>query len=152
MTDRIVFLDIDGVLNSEYWFTVNQFTKATFRDLDPASIACLNEITRQTGARIVVSSTWRLTSDFPALVEHLKRQGVQAEIIGRTPRLHRPMVRGHEISAWMQCQIREPESICILDDDSDMAYLLPRLVLTDPLVGLVRQDVARAVEMLGATP
>ncbi len=52
---RLVFLDFDGVLNSEA--SVAQL--GTRYKFWPTSIEALNEILAQSGARIVISSTWR---------------------------------------------------------------------------------------------
>lgn len=145
MTTPIVFLDIDGVLNSQEFFRQREMTKENWRDLDQSCIKELNTITSASGARIVISSTWRLTNDFPAIIGRLKSQGVEGDIIGRTPRLGR--VRGDEIFAWMQCQIEWPQFV-ILDDDSDMGHLMDWLVRTDPVMGLCRLDVGMAVRIL----
>jgi hypothetical protein len=144
MGEPVLFLDIDGVLNSQGFFGRRNETRLNYRDLDPSCIECLNEITAKSGARIVVSSTWRLTPRVPELVAHLKGQGIVGEIIGRTPRLHHPAVRGDEIFAWMESQLEWPR-FAILDDDSDMSAALPWLVQTDTVMGLVRPDVARVL-------
>lgn len=148
MGDPVLFLDIDGVLNSQAFYGRRNETRQSFRDLDPSCIECLNEITAKSGARIVISSTWRLTPRFPELVAHLKGQGIAGEIVGRTPRLPHPAVRGDEIFAWMETQIEWPR-FAILDDDSDMSAALPWLVQTDTAMGLVRPDVERVLATFG---
>lgn len=152
---KILFLDIDGVLNSESWFTLlfeqrgqGPTTMNEHEALDPKAIAALNEITDATGARIVLSSTWRLVSDFPARVKGLHAQGIKAPIIGRTPSLMDPNVRGHEIAAWLMTQVEWPEGIAILDDDTDMAHLMPWLVRTGYDTGLVHAQIPTVVDML----
>jgi hypothetical protein len=154
---KVIFLDIDGVLNSAEFFH-RRFEERGNRapsnlrehdQLDPDGIRCLNTIIERTGARIVISSTWRLRNDFRQVIRLLKRQGLKGHILGRTPRLSgEGIVRGHEIAAWLFSQIDWPEGIVILDDDSDMAHLMPWLVKTSNDMGLCVPDIDRAVEML----
>lgn len=58
--NKIIFLDIDGTLNSRKYITKVDFL---FDDpqyqIDPEAVERLNAITSLTGASIVVSSTWR---------------------------------------------------------------------------------------------
>src|SRR5258708_27991219 len=52
---RIVFLDFDGVLNSEQ--SVRQFgTRYRFAS---SNVTALNELLQQTEARLVITSSWR---------------------------------------------------------------------------------------------
>ena len=157
---KIVFLDFDGVMNSEQWFWRGGAPGG--EQFDPESVVALNEITVRTGARIVVSSSWRHFHDDAALREILGRNGVSGLMIGSTPRLgrnevgppdcdfgERPAERGDEIEAWLD-EHPEVSSFVILDDDSDMRGLLPRLVQTEWKVGLTLADARRAIELLGA--
>ena len=53
---KVLFLDIDGVVN-------NKRTKKNFQDfmaVDPAMAALVQRIIRNTGYEIVLSSSWRL--------------------------------------------------------------------------------------------
>lgn len=104
---------------------------------------------------IVVSSTWRLSHPLSMLRFMLTMHGLTGPVIDVTPDLNQGRCRGHEIQHWLDHsapQLFEPwgrvESFVILDDDDDMANLLPRLVLTDPMVGLTDDDVDRAIDML----
>ena len=64
---KIIFLDIDGVLNSEKWY-IEIFDKNLYPNLenyplcefDPLAIEQLNLLTDKTNAKIVISSTWRM--------------------------------------------------------------------------------------------
>lgn len=155
MPDRYLFLDFDGVLNSNGWVTRRRaaglpFT-GTSRAIDADAVACLERIVQATGARVVISSTWRELFPFAELVAILRGHGFTGEVVGKTPRLDTLVagtVRGHEIAAWLDCQPEWPAGFVILDDGDDMAHLLPWLVQTDPTIGLVPRDVDRAVEVL----
>ena len=66
---KYLFLDIDGVLNHEEWYRnrVNIykiFHKYWWEDcFDPECVKRINIILQETGARLVVSSSWRLDMD-----------------------------------------------------------------------------------------
>lgn len=156
MADRVLFLDFDGVLNSDEWVARRRadgepFTGASGA-IDSEAVFWLQKIVEKANAKVVISSSWRELYSVPELVTILRKHGFRGEVIGKTPRLDSLVpgtVRGHEIAAWMDSQLEWPAGFCILDDHADMAHLMPWLVQTDPLVGLVRQDVARAVAVLG---
>lgn len=152
---RIVFLDVDGVLNSTAWYksrggliaAVMQ-TDCTMEEhartqLDPAAIERVNVLCERTGALVVVSSTWR--GNMFRLTLGL-RPHRRFEIIDKTPRLDTD--RGLEIQAWMDRHNVMAEQIVILDDDSDMLHLTPRLVKTEFDTGLTDEDVERAIALL----
>jgi hypothetical protein len=150
---KIIFLDIDGVLTgketTDLHFRRIPYNGKTFYQLDTENIARLNRITRATGAKIVVSSTWRKGRSMLELRYILSvHHGVEAEIIDATPVLWK--YRGHEIQAWLdENAVRERvERFVILDDDSDMEHLMPFLVKTSTHIGLTDKDVERAIALL----
>jgi len=140
----LIFLDIDGVLT-------NADTKYRFGH--PNCVVYLNHITTMTGAKIVVSSTWR--SD-PKIANVLEEWGVDAEVIGVTPQGARESKNGiwsvasreDEIQAWLDQNPGE-WNYMILDDESfDLFNLRHRLVQTDTHKGLTEKDVNRAIDLL----
>jgi hypothetical protein len=56
--------------------------------------------------------------------------------------------RGHEIQAWLS-RHREVTEFAIVDDNSDMAHLRDRLVLTSWATGMLDEHADRLVAMLG---
>jgi hypothetical protein len=149
---RIVFLDFDGVLNSEKWIRHhwNNGYKINMREeLDGEAVFRVNRLCELTGARIVVSSTWRKSRTVEVLRDILQRHGLLVEVIGKTPNLN--CARGHEIQHWMDEHGIPPEDIVILDDDSDMEHLAHRHVKTSFYMGMVDRDVDRAIALLEAT-
>jgi hypothetical protein len=147
-SQRVVFLDIDGVL-------INRRALVERRSLsqraDPDCVAALNHITDETGAVIVVSSSWRLDYSVEELVDLLKAWGVTGSVVGKTPALDRDSVRGDEIAAWMKERDVQVSDVVILDDDADMRWLAPRLVQTDFKPGLTMVQAKRAIEVLRST-
>jgi hypothetical protein len=75
--------------------------------------------------------------------------GIKGEFIGVTPdHLRRPQdsCRGDEINEWLSKN--EVESFIILDDDTDMADLMHRLVHTDFPDGLQDEHIEIAINKL----
>jgi hypothetical protein len=149
VSERIVFLDIDGVLNNR---------RSRLGGIDPVHVEHLNTLVARTGAKVVISSTWRMAGR-TAVAEDLATAGFRGKVIGVTPDLTRRAQglwtapeRGTEIQEWLRQPSRTPHTIVILDDEADMGSLLPFLVQTDPLDGLTAQDVERAAAILEAQP
>lgn len=143
---KIIFLDFDGVMLNR-----SSFAKCSgiYSKAAPSCVAALNKITDATGAKIVVSSTWRLGLSLIELREHLKEWGVTADVIDRTPFLSYAAVRGHEITMWITSFKRDDiDSFVILDDEKDMGALLSRLVRTKFNDGLTEADADKAIELL----
>lgn len=126
---KIIFLDIDGVLNSEKFYKNEaqhekwQRAKEEGRsideqdaiaNIDPESVKWLNYIIDKTNAEIVVSSTWRFDEN---LSNKLSFMGIKPHI-GITPKTWERH-RGTEIQMWLD---KHPEVInyVIIDDDCDM--------------------------------
>ena len=156
---KFVFLDIDGVLNSVNFFKEKSLSKRwrEFREkyenkhvaiglasIDPKAVELLNKLTETTGARIVVSSSWR--GDY-ALQTVFSLAGIIEPIYGETPRSeHR--CRGAEIEAWLE-ERKEPYKYVILDDDSDMLDTQhSNFIHTDRKVGLTEENVNEAIKIL----
>jgi histidinol phosphatase-like enzyme len=158
---KVIFLDFDGVLcNIE---SISAGYKArTEPEQDPYGphddcVAALNRIIAETGAVIVVSSTWRKCMTPNARMRQtLSRWGVKGDMIGTTPVLNRDEYaykrRGSEIQFWLNTVRTPVTSFVILDDDSDMAHLSHRLVRTSMQDGLTETDADRAIAILNAPP
>ncbi|MBQ9631968.1 MAG: hypothetical protein IJV04_03520 [Lachnospiraceae bacterium] len=112
-----------------------------------------------TGARIVLSSSWRKgyydhaaghdtddARDYLLLEEALAAIG--GEIIGYTP-MFDTAYRGTEILAWLrEHRDLDVEAILILDDDKDMKPLGSFLIRTSFVFGLSEKHVAGAIDLL----
>lgn len=131
----ILFLDCDGVLNR---------CNSSGHGLESDKLDLLKEIIDATGARIVVSSTWRL---YPHMLKRLSLALVERgmEIYSTTPDLttpaerhglHRAVPRFAEISYWLTDNHEDPARCVILDDEKDMGPLAERHVRTGSFTGL----------------
>jgi hypothetical protein len=130
--ERILFLDIDGVLNR------TGFRPATSEGLrswiEPELAERLSNLLRTIGASIVLSSDWRTNRDLPLLREELQAAGVRGKLIGATPVFSQQ--RWREIQAWMVEHRVDLHQIAIVDDTYDMGPLAPRFVRVNPMSGL----------------
>lgn len=156
---RLIFLDIDGVLNSAEFFTRTESirerrmseTHGTRQwwavQLDQDAVTRLNRIVKETRASVVVSSTWRLSNTVDDLQAILEMKGFRGEVIGKTPNLGE---RGHEIWDWMLGLEGTVESFVILDDcaPENVEPLGRFLVPTTWLDGLQDEQVTAAIELL----
>lgn len=110
---KVLFLDIDGVCNSE------AYARQLYAErghggmiyIDPAAAAKVQRVIKETGCKVVLSSSWRYDKH---LVEIIEKD--VCTIIDCTKRLSD--IRGKEVQEWLD---RHPEVSCyaILDDDSD---------------------------------
>lgn len=107
---KIIFLDIDGVICVNWMEFVDEFGHGFHKDY----VDNLAEIINSTGAKIVMSSTWR-----KAGLNEMKRmwemRDLPGELIDVTPVLWTK--RGEEIEEYLR---ENPcDKYVILDDDTD---------------------------------
>ncbi len=153
---KIVFLDIDGVLNNTKILKQRLDARSTLRfgPFDPESVRCLNELVDRADAQIVLSSSWRNGPGpeyWAALCQHLKGQGVGRPLVGRTPHSYEcgsNGYRGREIQWWVEHN-GPVDAFVILDDDSDMEPYMDRFVKTDWNQGLRQHHIVDALKILG---
>ena len=162
---KIIFLDIDGVL------AVPSCVKDGMWALSDEKQNLLGEIINQTGAKIVLSSSWRYAT-LERTKEHMEGEGFwfNDKLIGVTIRayqhlkkgIHLSIPRGVEIKQWIDTNIHSDNgknwnmkkvgkdyAYIIIDDDIDM--LLEQqsyFINTDSKTGLTKESVDRAVEIL----
>lgn len=162
---RIVFVDFDGVLNSELFYKNNSIKDIT-DNIDPFCVRQLNAILEKTGAKVVVSSSWAKLMDDEELNRILTKHGFEGEIVGFVPSLslvgetessaQASVPRGLEIKNWIETNqdiIGEKcfnyNDYAILDDDSDMLLeQMDNFFQTDPYVGITPFIVDRVVTFL----
>ena len=147
---NIIFLDIDGVLNSTESMSKLSKQRKEHIDLpDKKLIDNLNYILDKTNAKIIVSSCWRYTHSEFSLDIILYLCGLQPyKVIGITPTVHMNRVRGQEIQVWIDKNKERINNFVIIDDDTDMGNLSRYLVKTNSKVGLTRDDAEKAIKIL----
>jgi len=150
---KLIFLDLDGVVNNRT--TMDRVVIDPSRPLDivdPINVKAFNRISDQTGAWIVVSSTWRYRYPARSMMQVvLGSLGIHGMIEGCTPRLPGENVtRGEEIQAWFDAhpEWKNAEFI-VVDDSSDISPFEDRFVHVSFETGLTEEDADRAIAMLG---
>lgn len=160
---NVLFLDIDGVLNSSRWFKVSYEMRKSSRkkyedalvkdysnarwelDLSQELVNNLKRVMHKVESlNIVVSSTWRLHYSLDEFKDRLSKllDISPNRIVGKTPRLFEH--RGKEIKQWLDDRV--VEKFVILDDDSDMDELMDHLIQTDTEYGLQRETADKIIE------
>lgn len=161
---NVIFLDIDGVLNNEvfvnaFWAickqlelnrkAANYLKSAVIRDeygmlFCPTAVNQLEWLIESTQAKIVISSTWRM-SGLAVMQEMWKHRNLPGEVIDITP-FHPKRERGEEIAAWLS--VNPVDRYIIIDDDNDMLpEQLPYFVQTDFRYGLTFDDAIKALNI-----
>lgn len=150
---RIIFLDIDGVMNSTA--SAKQFR--TFHRASPEAVTALNCILRNDDdIQLVISSAWRELHSLDYIAGWLEGNGVQrGRVLDKTPviktmsgPLYVSVDRGDEITKWIAQHDNELTSYVVLDDDYDMADHKERFIRTDFSVGLTMGNARSAVKIL----
>ncbi len=153
-TLRILFLDIDGVLNG-YPF-LDDFQDAPpaldyerWRAmLDPERVVRLNRIIEATDASVVLSSSWRFRWPLEQIQQMLEDREFVSQLIGATGYEPRGR-RGHQIAAWLRTHRDAIASYVCLDDDPDMDPVTERWVHTSPdRGGITPAEVDEAIAWL----
>ena len=110
---KVIFLDVDGVLNSDEYF--DKIRKKNIdgieSEVDVEKIKLLKQAVIQTGAKVVLSSSWRHTKNGEQLKELLAKFEIYTD---RTPYLQNK--RGIEIKQWL-INNENIEDFVILDDE-----------------------------------
>lgn len=124
---KVIFLDVDGVLNNDAYFERTKNEKTCRIELDDENIECLKEIIDATDAKVVVTSTWKELRIYSELISYLKNFGI--EVYNKT--VHMSYNRGDEIREYLRTH--EIENFIILDDEifRDFNELISHLVKTD---------------------
>ena len=159
---KVLFLDIDGVLNCIYptpsdeheWVDLDEWRYG----FNPQLVARLRYILANTGCKIVVSSSWRHHTNYAPYQPERNWRDVLAEMLGKasdelyagsTPTDFKGGRRGIEINKWLE---EHPvDSFCVVDDETvDITPFVDkrRVVKTDMKDGLTRQAANRIIEVL----
>ncbi len=144
---KIIFLDIDGVLNSEVYFkSVNTKIKGWTR-FDPKAVNIVKKLAEEYEAKIVMTTLWRIVFKKELAVE-LKKSGL-------VNYLHKdwqtsvtdPPHRGNEIQLWLDNHPEVSDYIVLDDDDDILEKHKHRSVLTEMYEGLTESHYFAAREL-----
>lgn len=164
IVSNIIFLDIDGVLNSNFWNENHQKEISDGTLIDAEKIGLLASLVHKTDAKIILHSGWRfwfdsqlkpLRREAERLVEMLAKEGL--EIAGITPDLTTEeikktkkfsLVKAEEILAWLKSH-RDVRGWVVLDDlDLHNTLIEKHQVKMNSMVGLTPEETVMAEKIL----
>lgn len=124
---KVIFLDMDGVLNSDAYFDSirGKNIEGIEDDVDVKTVKMLKKCVDEIGAKVVVTASARYARTGNMLMELLAQNGILAD---RTPLMKNE--RGTEIKNYLSTH-PDVEDFVILDDeiyDSYDEFLLSKLV------------------------
>lgn len=164
---KAIFLDIDGVLNYTQWYVSDRNPgnlNGQEGDIDPMCVERVLRIVNETGAKVVISSDWRIS--WEGTLMRLERMGLTRDIvIDKTPELIWTKIgrrnymlmddnddyeysRGREIDMWLE---KHPEctNFVILDDRIDFTEdQQPHFVHINSMYGITDDNTNIAIMIL----
>ncbi len=123
---KVIFLDIDGVLNSdEYIDSIKDKEMTAENEIDMEKVNLLEQAINKTGARVVLTASGRYAQVGRYLREILSKMAILTDV---TPYMNN--MRGLEIKEWLS-KNSDVEDFVILDDEIFESYdekLLSKLI------------------------
>lgn len=150
--NKILFLDFDGVLNTEHYQGLLQYQGKPWQDeygafFDPKAVKQLKRIIDATDADIVVESSWKYLG-LDAMKELWEVRNLPGTIIDITPSLLGKN-KGIEIASWLSKYAKQDIRYVIIDDEYVILdSQLPHFILTNPYEGITEEQANRAISML----
>lgn len=144
---KIIFLDIDGVLNSKRTYYAFKgypidLSNESLKRFDWVAIGLIRKLCKLLDAQIVLSSSWRRCFKIEDIALALN-----LPIIDKTPILFSG-TRGKEIELWINKN--KDVSYCIIDDNNDMLdYQKEHFVRTSHENGFLLKDYYKVIKMFG---
>jgi hypothetical protein len=176
--DKIIFLDVDGVINSDDWAEWCYHNISFIKDggcnlISPNLVKKVIKICESTNAKIVLSSSWRhwsLGQTLKQLASKRDLRPILDNLVGVTPRSDERH-RGKEIDYFLNCCkkeymytadgdqlsderykfVRHPKYVIIDDDDDMLDEQMPYFVQTDFMVGITDEDVKKSIKILNGS-
>lgn len=154
---KILFLDVDGVLNGHQKHRRSPYTK-----INRSCVGHLNRVLERTGCKIVLSSAWRYMvlngsmtlRGFDYMLRTHGLSGTSEVLVGSTVADEVIASREGQVLAWVRSQrerllIQKPRRWAVVDDlPLEFGREAWRFVQTDGLKGMTRQDASRLIEVL----
>lgn len=150
---KIIFLDFDGVLNTEYYQGLLQFQGKQWQDehgafFDPRAVRQLKRVIDTTDADIVVESSWKYLG-LEAMQELWMVRNLPGKVIDITPSLTNNKNKGEEIAAWLSEHVTPDTRYVIIDDEYVVLDTqIPYFIWTNPYEGLTEGQADRAILVL----
>ena len=165
---KIIFLDFDGVLNTEHYQSLLQYQGKSWQDeygafFDPNAVKQLKRIIDATGADIVIESSWKYLG-LDAMKELWEIRNLPGRVIDITPssvsdeylsnvdldNLDASMLhcKGIEIASWLAEQTEDIRYVIIDDEYVILESQLPHFILTNPYEGITEEQANMSILIL----
>lgn len=149
---KVIFLDIDGVVNC---YDTKERAPSKVVGVEQRLITHIKEIVDATGAKLVLSSTWRKDWAFDLLDgidwRYLRDEFAKQDLyfMDYTPS-RRDSHRGEEIKEWLESTEYDIESYVVIDDEMFDIWDLHdgHMVQTSAMTGIKPGAVKMAIEIL----
>lgn len=142
---KYIFLDIDGVLNTEDSWKIPY-------QVSDSRVALLSDLCKQTKAKIILISTWKtgFSSEYESCTEQIKSlrdclKQYDIRIHDITPSL-KGRSRDDEIERYLY--FHPCDAYVILDDDMSIYKKTKNMIKVNAKVGLTSQNIKEAKVML----
>ena len=165
--EPILFLDVDGVLNTKYTKSNIELDGRHVTAMDRELVGRLVRLLKESDCKIVLSSTWRIggIDEGGAFFKAIKSASlanpdwydlIKDRLIDKTEIRFSPRPRGYEIYSWVENWYEDNKDallvFVIFDDMMPMTPFQKRLVRTNMDYGLQEDEVDKAVKMFGDHP
>ncbi len=165
--DKYLFLDFDGVLNTEFYQDLLMSQGKPFRDkygpfFDPVAVEQLKRVVDSTHADIVIESSWKYLG-LEAMQDMWSDRQLPGRVIDITPSivsaswsssidifsLDVRQSKGIEIDFWLfENTLADARYVIIDDEYVILDSQLPHFILTNPFDGLTELAAERAIALL----
>ena len=161
---KVIFLDIDGVLNSNFWNDTHQREISDGTLIDEEKVMLLGQLIRNTSAKVILHSGWKfwfdsevkpLRREAERLISMLEKEGIKVngvtpdhttEEIRKSKKFS--LVKASEILAWVS-QYDNIEKWIVIDDlDLHNEEIRKHQILTDASIGLTVENICEAERLL----
>jgi len=164
---KVIFLDVDGVLNSLEWDERSKVEISEGVLVDESKVKLLAHLVRRSEAKVILHSGWRfwfdagmnpLRKEAAHLSMLLEKEGVRID--GVTPDLTTEEIRkekrfsqvkAEEILTWLKRNEGVTEWVVIDDLDLHNDEIGAHQIKTDARIGLTKEKIKKAEKMLGMT-
>lgn len=166
---KIIFLDFDGVLNTEHNQNMLLYKGKAWKDkhgafFDLKAVAELNRIVEETKADIVIESSWKYLG-LEAMRQMWRDRNMPGNVIDVTPSSAsnnwllnanldemdpaHTQWKGMEIASWIAENLHDEDRYVIIDDEYVILdSQLPHFILTNPYDGIIPELANRAIKLL----
>lgn len=147
---NVIFLDVDGVLNSirklkEVYLKTHKSHSLSNYPFDEECLNNLKKIVDEFDLYIVITSTWRKNENhLKKLLFELSKYGLDSRVIGCTKVLDN---RENEIIDYLNNH-KDVDKYIILDDDYIGEKLESSLIKTDNNIGFSSEDSLKCIKKL----